>query len=74
MEVLYFSLGIICGVVITLILSQNKTKPVGNLILYKSEPNENPDLFLEVKTDMRNIYGQKQVLVNIKHEDYISQK
>lgn len=51
-----------------------KKEPIGTLRIDRSEPNEAPLLFLELSTDPRNIMNEKQIVLNVNTESYISQK
>ena len=53
---------------------RHKKAPVGTLRIDHSEPDEAPLLFLELSTDPRNIMYEKQVLLDVNTESYLSQK
>jgi hypothetical protein len=54
--------------------TKHKKAPVGTLRIDHSEPDEAPLLFLELSTDPRNIMHEKQVLLDVSTESYLSQK
>lgn len=47
---------------------------VGTLRIDRSEPDEAPLLFLELSTDPRNLMREKQVLLDVSTESYLSQE
>lgn len=66
--ILSFILGLLLG------SHRTKTLPVGTLRIDHSEPDEAPLLFLELSTDPRYIMREKQVVLDISTESYLSQK
>jgi hypothetical protein len=65
--IIAFTVGVVLG-------KSYKKKTIGTLRIDSSEPNEAPLLFLELSTDPRNIMHEKQVLVDVSTESYLSQK
>lgn len=65
-----FIIGILAGMVIGWI---TQPKKVGNLRMDHSDP-ESPYLFLELEENMDALLKQKEVILRIRVEDYISQK
>lgn len=49
-----------------------KRRPVGTLRIDNSDP-DGPFLFLELITPLENVVSQKQVVVDVNTESYISQ-
>lgn len=49
-------------------------EPIGDLRIDESDPDDGPYLFLELKTIPNNFKSRKQVILNVKAENYISQK
>lgn len=75
MLILYIISWIIAvGIGIIIGGSKHKKSPVGTLRIDHSEPDEAPLLFLELSTDPRNIMHEKQVLLDVSTESYLSQK
>lgn len=52
--------------------SRRTKKPVGTLRIDSSDP-DGPYLFLELRTDVEFVKQQKQVMVDVNIESYISQ-
>ena len=65
-----FIVGVLAGLVSGWILSP---KRVGNLRMDHSDP-DSPYLFLELEENMDDLLKQKEVILRIRVEDYISQK
>ena len=51
---------------------KNREKPVGTLRIDQSDPIDGPHLFLELKTDPRNLLGKKQIVLDVNSESYLS--
>lgn len=73
MEVLFyiligFAIGFICACITMLSLK------VGTLRVDRSDPTEAPYLFLELSKEVGDISGRKYVLLDVKNENFISQK
>jgi hypothetical protein len=47
---------------------------IGTLRIDRSDPTEAPYMFLEISKDVGDISGRKYVLLDVKNENYISQK
>ena len=47
---------------------------VGTLRIDRSDPTENPYMFLEISKDVSDISSRKYVLLNVKNENFISQE
>lgn len=52
----------------------NKKHPVGTLRIDRSDPEEAPYMFLELSTDPRNLMKEKQIVLDVNMENYLSQK
>ena len=69
-------IGIIIGIVMTSIFfcSLFFKKLVGNLNVDRSDPSEQPYLFLEIykRVGVANVINKKYVIMKVKHENYIS--
>lgn len=63
-----FLVGFLIGV------SVMRDKPVGDLRIDRSDPDDGPYLFLELKDDPNIISKKKQVVLHIKNESFVSQK
>ena len=62
------------GVVLGLFISWfMRPKAVGNLRVDHSDP-DNEYLFLELKTDLDSLKKRREVILNVRIEDYIPQK
>lgn len=47
---------------------------IGTLRIDRSDPTEAPYMFLEISKDVGDISGRKYVLLDVKNENYVSQK
>lgn len=63
-----FVIGIIAGKFI------RKDRPVGDLRVDRSDPYDNPNLFLELDTDVQTIMRKKLVTFRVKLEDFLPHK
>lgn len=73
MEVLFavilgFAIGFVCASLGVLSLK------IGHLRIDRSDPTEEPYMFLEVTKGVGDISNRKLVLLEVKNENYISQK
>lgn len=70
------SLGFITGVIIGCYIHSvfNKEETIGNLRIDESDPDDRPYLFLELEHDPDSIKRRKRVTLNVRVENYISQK
>ena len=68
LSVLTFVLGLILG------FRGHKMKPVGTLRIDTSDPEDGPYLFLELSVDPKILMTEKEVLLQVNSESYISQK
>lgn len=67
-----FFVGILLGLLITKFNNQNK-KPIGDLVVDRSD-EDGPLLFLELNESLPNVEKSEQVVLNVVHKNYISQK
>ena len=68
-----FILGVFVGFAIERYMS-DRMEPIGDLRIDESDPEDGPYLFLELKTAPNNFKSLKQVTLNVKAENYISQR
>lgn len=71
--ILGFLLGITIGFIFSNYLKRND-EPIGDLRIDESDPEDGPYLFLELKTKPDNFKSYKRVTLNVKAENYLSQK
>lgn len=50
-----------------------KKESVGDLVVDNSDP-DGPYLFLELNGDINHVVSQKEVKLNVKHKNYLTQK
>lgn len=71
-------IGVVLGVVIGWIIGRftYKTKPIGNLRIDSSDPDDGPYLFLELssKSTPNLLKLKKYVTLEVKVENYVSHK
>ena len=72
MEVILIIAGIAIGLIISAI--RNEIRYVGSLRIDKSDPTENPYLFLEIDEGVRDISNRKYIILRVKREDFIPRK
>lgn len=71
MDIIFiFALGILAGLVTAWII---KPRPMGRLRIDHSDP-DGPYLFLEIKVHPDEIMRRKEVIFEVKAEDFISRK
>ena len=69
--IILFLIGVSFGCVIS--NATNRKKPVGNLRIDKSDPDDGPYLFLELETDPQILEKEEYVTLKIVAKNYISQ-
>lgn len=71
---MYFLLGLIAGILLTIIFIKCFLKPkiAGTLRVDQSDP-DGPYLFLELNESIEKIIHQKKVVMNVNAKNYISQ-
>lgn len=72
MEVILIIAGIAIGLIISAI--RNEFRYVGSLRIDKSDPIENPYLFLEIDDSVEDISNRKYIILRVKREDFIPRK
>ena len=72
MEILLIIAGIVIGLIISAI--RNEFRYVGSLRIDKSDPTENPYLFLEIDKGIGDISNRKYITLKVKREDFIPRK
>lgn len=70
MELLYVLIGIVIGVIITLICISHTS--AGDLRIDQSDPTESPYLFLELDKPIEFIMNKKYVLFKTNKKNFIS--
>lgn len=70
-SIIGFSIGITVGCLLYKAL--HNEQPIGDLRVDESDPEGCPMLFLELKQCPDNLKTRKQVILNVKVENYISQ-
>lgn len=68
--IIAFLVGVLIGIILYAIAI--KTASVGTLRIDQSDPEDSPYLFLELKKNVNNIASNKYVIMEVKHENYIS--
>ena len=72
----HFILGVLAGVVIGIIplfiSAINKDKPVGDLVVDRSD-EDGPLLFLELNVPLNRVEDKEKVELKVVHKNYISQ-
>lgn len=68
--------GLIFGLAIGYVIgrSENREEPIGDLRIDESDPEDGPYLFLELKSRPNTFKHLKRVTLNVKAENYISQR
>ena len=72
MELILYALGAITGIIIMVFVNRKRT--VGDLRVDRSEPDEPPMLFLELRRGISDISASTYVVLRVKNEDFLSQK
>lgn len=68
MTILGFAIGFISACIAVLRLK------IGTLRIDRSDPNDNPYMFLEISKNVGDFTDRKYVLLEVRNENYISQK
>ena len=69
---LAFILGVFAGAIVTYV--NHRRHMIGNLRVDRSDPDDNPYIFLESSVGLDSIEKMRYVLMDVKVENYISQK
>lgn len=64
-----FIIGIAVGILLGAILFHRR--PVGDLRVDRSDPTENPSLFLELDTDVQLVSRKKRVTFRVRNQDLL---
>lgn len=72
MEVIYFCVGIVAGMVLHIFIS--RIKSVGTLCVDDSDLDDGPYLFLELSKDIGFIRRKKYVVLKVNLKSYIPHK
>lgn len=72
MYFVFFIVGVLIGSVLTVLVTRKR--PIGRLRIDRSDPNDQPYMFLELYKNVGDISSQKQVVLEVSNENYISQK
>ena len=67
-----FGVGVLVGYISSMIY--NREEPIGDLRIDNSIPEEGPQLFLELSAPPTGLEKRKQVTLNVKNKNYVSQK
>lgn len=72
--ILALIIGIVAGFIIAAFKFQKWADPVGTLRVDKSDPDDNPYLFLELTKDIDFVYRNKYVTFEVNTQNYIPRK
>ena len=72
MEVILIIAGIAIGIIISAI--RNLFWQVGSLRIDRSDPSDNPYLFLEINNGIGDISNRKYIILRVKKEDFLPRK
>ena len=67
-------IGFALGLAIGALIFGKTDKPIGDIVVENSDPEDGPYLFLELDTPIHQFVNSKQVTCNVKMKSYISQK
>lgn len=70
--IIAFGVGVITGCVITTMVLRSRA--IGYMRVDRSDPDDGPYLFLELKRDVSDICSKKYVTCEVKVENFISHK
>lgn len=74
MAVLFFIGAFLLGVLCADIRLRKEKPPIGRLRVDKSDPNDDPFIFLELYDSPERLEHGKYVILEVSRENYISQK
>lgn len=72
MEMVYIVIGVVIGLAIT--IAGLLFCSIGALRIDRSDPTDNPYMFLEIKKGVGDISRRKFVVLRVKREDFIPHK
>ena len=64
-----FIIGIAVGILLGAILFHRR--PVGDLRVDRSDPTENPSLFLELERDVWFVSRKKKITLRVRNQDFL---
>ena len=64
--------GFVIGIILLFISAINKDKPVGDLVVDRSD-EDGPLLFLELNVPLNRVEDKEKVELKVVHKNYISQ-
>lgn len=64
--------GVIIGIIVAAFIFYKR--PIGDLVIDRSDPTEPPYLFLELYKNVGDFSGKKHVKCKVVNKNYISQK
>lgn len=73
MEVALLLAGMAVGSILTYVILKRRQHSIGTIRVDRSIPDEDPYLFLELKSGVGEIMRSKRVILDVKVENYISQ-
>ena len=72
MYFVFFIIGVLIGSVLTVLMTRKR--PIGRLRIDRSDPDDQPYMFLELYKNVGDISSEKYVTLEVSNENYISQK
>lgn len=73
MEIALLLVGMGVGSIFTYVILKRRQHSIGTIRVDRSIPDEEPYLFLELNSGVGEIMRNRQVLLDVKVENYISQ-
>lgn len=67
-----FMVGAFVGSVLTILMTRKR--PIGRLRIDRSDPDDQPYMFLELYKNVGDVSNEKRVTLDVSNENYISQK
>ena len=64
--------GFVIGIILLIIVTIHKDKPVGDLVVDRSD-EDGPLLFLELNVPLNRVEDKEKVELRVVHKNYISQ-
>jgi hypothetical protein len=64
--------GVVLGIIIAAFIFRKR--PIGNLNIDRSDPTEQPYIFLELYKNVGDFSGKKYVTLRVSNKNYLSQK
>lgn len=66
--------GFLVGIAFAVSVNRRSIETMGSLVIDKSDPDDGPYMFLELKTSPAVIETKDRVTLQVVHKNYISQK